>query len=317
MNMKRLLLHLLIVPIATAAAFAQDTIVFKNGDVLTGTILKQDAEHVQFKSGSFGPVTLDTADISETRIETPEPSEETAPAKTTIPAPKPTPKTPGKWTGQAGMAIAMREKNYSDATGIVSEEQFETYRLYGNLNWKGEKNELDWNWTYRYSEDEIRTRDDYLNITQKYNRSFKGAYYAEAKTVYQRDYNRRIDDEYLQTAEVGIRWIDRPPKIQFSTSAGGGYHQYKRGEISAKQPKFIFDESLRWKIVNSLTLFQKYTHLGDLENYHFVFTNGLENKLIRDVFLRLEYRLDRDTDTTYNDRGYYDKALLTSLLYKF
>ena len=44
---------------------------------------------------------------------------------------------------------------------------------------------------------------------------------------------------------------------------------------------------------------------------------GLENKLIRDLFLRLEYRLDRDTEVFYNDRAYYDKALLTSLLYKF
>ena len=52
-------------------------------------------------------------------------------------------------------------------------------------------------------------------------------------------------------------------------------------------------------------------------NYHFVFIAGLENKLIRDLFLRLEYRLDRDTEVFYNDRGYYDKALLTSLLYKF
>ncbi len=83
------------------------------------------------------------------------------------------------------------------------------------------------------------------------------------------------------------------------------------------EPKFIFDESLEWTLVNSLTLFQKYTHLGDLENYHFIFSSGLENKLIRDLFLRLEYRIDSDTETAYDDNGYYDKALLTSLLYKF
>ncbi len=70
-------------------------------------------------------------------------------------------------------------------------------------------------------------------------------------------------------------------------------------------------------MINSMTLFQEYTHLGNLEKYHFVFSSGLENKLIRNIFLRLEYRLDRDTETSYDDRGYYDKALLTSLFYEF
>ena len=367
-DMKRVSLHLLIAFIATASAFAQDSIVFKNGDVLTGTILKRDAGHVQFETGSFGTISLKTSDIAEIRTETPESGETTALAEALTPEPVPQaavnlsqlysnlfvpepapkeaaapqpaavpppaapqaaaavpppatpPKTPGKWTGQTGLAIAMREKTYSNSGGVYSKEDFETYRLYGHINWKGEKNNLNWKWNYRYSEDETRTRDDYLNLTQKYNHNFKNGYYAEAKTVYQRDYNRRIDNEYLQTAEIGKKWFQRP-KFKFSTSIGGGYHQYERslpGEtIHTSEPKFIFDESLEWTLINSLILFQKYTHLGDLENYHLVFTSGLENKLIRDVFLRLEYRLDRDTETTYDDKGYYDKALLTSLLYKF
>ena len=127
-----------------------------------------------------------------------------------------------------------------------------------------------------------------------------------------------MENEFLQTAEMGINWFKRP-KFQFSTSAGAGYHTYERLQnvYSDSNTKFILDESIRWQMINSLTLFQKYTHLGNLEQYHFVFTSGLENKLIRDVFLRLEYRLDRDTEVNYNDKGYYDKALLTSLLYKF
>ncbi|MEN8254664.1 MAG: DUF481 domain-containing protein, partial [Verrucomicrobiota bacterium] len=345
-------------------ALAQDSIVFKNGDVLTGTILKQDAEHVQFETGSFGAVNLKTSDIAEIRPGTLEPGEVAVPAEAVAPEPAPEaavslsqlysdlfskepvpqaaatpelapapqatpptpappvapPKAPNKWTGQAGLAIAMREKTYSNSSGVYNEEDFETYRLYGHINWKGEKNNLNWNWNYRYSEDETRKRDDYLNITQKFNHHFKGGYYAEAKTVYQRDYNRRIDSEYLQTAEIGKKWLQKP-RFKFSTSIGGAYHQYERsltGEtVRTSEPKLIFDESIEWTLVNSLKLFQKYTHLGGMEKYHLVFTSGLENKLVRDVFLRLEYRLDRDTETTYDDRGYYDKALLTSLLYKF
>lgn len=355
--MKQLLLHLLIASIAATTALAQDTLVFKNGDVLTGSILKQDAEHIQFTSKSFGSVNLKTSDIAEIKPGAPKaepaaPSAETQPAgdaalagqsadgkdaaapKTYTaadileqmsavsrkPEPETTPKAPSKWTGQAGLAIAMREKTDSNSSGTYKEDEFKTYRLYGHVNWKGEQNNLKWNWTYRYSEDETRTRDDYLNLTQKYNHTLKGGYYAEAKTVYQSDYNRNIDNEFLQTAEIGRKWFQKS-KFKLSTSVGGGYHQYERdvsGETTRiSEPKFIFDESLTWQLVNSLTLFQKYTHLGDLEAYHFVFSSGLENKLIRDVFLRLEYRLDRDTDTSYDDKGYYDKALLTSLLYKF
>lgn len=348
--MNRFFFPLLIVSIAAATASAEDTLVFKNGDVLTGTILKQDAEHVQFTSGSFGSVSLNTSDIKAILMESPEAGEAARPAKTiapepatapqaTTPAPQTAPQTAAaptpapqpvtvpttaeagsEWTGQAGLAIAMREKTDSNSTGVYREDEFRTYRLYGHVNWKGVKNRLNWNWTYRYSEDETKKRDDYLNLSQKYNHNLKDGYYAEAKTVYQQDYNRNIDNEFLQTAEIGKKWFVLP-RFKFSTSIGGGYHQYERSLLGdttlTSEPKFIFDESMEWKLINSLTLFQKYTHLGDLEEYHFVFSSGLENTLIRNVFLRLEYRLDRDTDTTYDDRGYYDKALLTSLLYKF
>jgi hypothetical protein len=349
--MKYTLFQFFIAFFVATTTLAQDIIVFKNGDTLSGTILKQDRLHVHFKSPAFGSVSLSTRDIQEIRIKSPELGEltmvpvEPPPAMKEVPdllvtsAPEATAKAPvaprpqptpipkpkkKRWTGQAGMEVAMREKNttrLSNGTVIEKTDSYETYRVYGHVNWKGEKNNLRWNWTYRYSKDETRTRDDYFNISQKYNHSFpKGFFYAEAKTLYQRDYNRQIDSEYLQTVELGRKWFDRP-KFSLSTSLGGGYHQFDRvtrGEsVTTQEPKFIIDQAVRWKMINSLTLFQKYTHLGDLEKYHFVFTAGLENKLIRDVFLRLEYRLDRDTEVSYDDKGYFDKALRTSLLYKF
>ena len=314
--MKKILLHLSFALCAIVSP-AQDVIIFKNGDTISGKILKQDEVYVYFKSPAFSSVGLRKKDIAEIRTNTStidKPAEGTA-----TPLPQIT-QDQSAWAGQAGLAIAMREKSYSNNGGVYREEQYQTYRLYGHINWAGKKNSLRWNWNYRYSADEIRVRDDYFNLTQTYNHRLRDGYYGEAKTMYQRDYNRRIENEYLQTAELGKEWFARP-KFQFSTSVGGGYHQYERNlsgestEIS--EPKFIFDESLRWQMINSLTLFQKYTHLGNLEKYHFVFSSGLENKLIRNIFLRLEYRLDRDTETAYDDRGYYDKALLTSLFYEF
>lgn len=338
--MKKVLPHILIALAASVTSFAMDTVVFKNGDVLTGTILKQDNERVYFKSGAFGSVSLDTHDIAEIRIETPGLGEVAVPSAALTP-PNPdqpatevvvvaptvstlTPPAPEatKWAGQAGLAVAMRESNTLRRSGDTYAEQnqsFETYRVYGNVNWLGIQNNLKWDWTYRYSQTDLRKEDDFFNMTQVYQHNFTKKYYSSAKSVYQHDYRRGIDDEYLQTAELGVNWFTPTNALQLSTSVGGGYHQYDRigTPYSNKQGTLVIDESLRWQLINSLTLFQKYTHLGNFDQYHFVLTSGLENQLIRDIFLRIEYRLDRDTQVDYNDKSYYDKALLTSVLYKF
>lgn len=340
MTNRKIIFHLIPALFAATLGFAQDTLVLNNGDILTGTILKQTTESVYFKSSAFGSVSLDTKDIAEIRISTEELGEILVPAEAISP---PEPEEPQivpveiakenpnlqpsenlkkkQWSGQAGLAIAMRESNTLRRSGDTlaeNDEKFESYRLYGNVNWKGKQNNLDWNWTYRYSRTDVRKNDDFLNLTQNYQHDFSNTYYAASKSLYQRDFRRGIENEVLQTAELGIKWFDRA-KFQLSTSAGAGYHAYERLEsiYSDANTKFILDQSMRWQMINSLTLFQKYAHLGDLDKYHFIFTAGLENKLIRDVFLRLEYRLDRDTEINYNDKGYYDKALLTSLLYKF
>ena len=327
-------------------AFALDTILLNNGDILTGTILQQNLDSIYFKSSAFGSVSIPAGEIREIRFEIGEAGEVAAPADAITVAPeKPAAPDPSrfvgppppsswthkttkknKWTGQAGLSIAMRKSTQSDLNGVTGTDEFETYRVYGNLDWKSERNKLRWDWTYRYTRDELRTQDDYLNLTQQYSHDFNKSYFVTAKTMYQRDYRRQIENEYLQTAEIGIKWFDADA-FKFSTSAGGGYHAYDRKKVngttlaeetlSIGEPKFIFDQSLRWQVTDPLTLIQKYTHLGNLTNYHFVFMAGMENKLIRDLFLRLEYRLDRDTEVFYDDRGYYDKALLTSLLYKF
>ena len=313
--MNRILLHLLIAITATTATLAEDTLVFQNGDVLTGKVLKQDAERVSFKPSAFSKVTLKSADLAEIHRDMPERGERARPLRLKPAAQK------SAWSGQAGMAIALRESNSLRRQGenfVERDQEFESYRVYGNVKWQGGQNDLKWNWTYRYSRTDVRKNDDYLNLTQNYKHAFSDRIFTRAKLMYQQDFRRGIENEYLQTAEIGVNWLDSK-RLKFNTSAGGGYHRHDRiqEKYSDAQVKFILEESLRCKIIDSLTLFQQYTHLGNLEKYHFIFNSGLENKLIHDVFLRVEYRLDRDSDVDYNDKSYYDKALLTSLLYKF
>ncbi len=338
--MRHTFLSLAILVLTAAWTSAQDTVLLANGDVLTGTIIKQDSERVYFRSAAFGTVSLSTRDIAEIRIHAPEVGEITVPSSALADTPPPEPlptvevqakpkadEVPAKeeksrWSGQTGLAIAMRESNTLRRQGDnlkETDQQFETYRVYGNLKWEGEQNTLRWDWTYRYSRTDLRKDDDYFNVTQNYQYDLSKQYYTACKTLYQQDFRRGIEHEYLQTAEVGVNWFNQPPNLELSTSVGGGYHKYERVDqaYSDANAKFILEEALRWQMVNSLTLFQKYSHLGNLEKYHMLFTAGLENKLVRDVFLRVEYRLDRDTDVDYYDKSYYDKALLTSVLYKF
>lgn len=340
--MKLSLFSLILLLGTTGPGFAQDTVVLKNGDVLSGEILEQTDDHVYFKSAAFGSISLSPRDIQEIRIIEEDLGEITVPEeaipqnkeikgnlpeaeiKETLLVNDEPAKKKSLWSGQAGLAIAMREKTSSNASGVYKEEQFETYRLYGNVNWEGERNSLKWAWTYRYSEDEYRVRDDFFNVNQKYQFNFKDEnLFSTAKTVFQKDYNRRIENEFLQTAEMGIKWFSSDSKIQLSTSAGGGYHMYDRLDSSrtygttVSKFEFIFDQALRWELMNTLAIIQKYTHLGDTEQYNMLFSAGLENKLVRDLFIRFEYRLNQDTEVYYDDKGYYDKALLTSLLYKF
>ena len=325
----------------TSNTYSDDTVVFKNGDVLTGQILKETDENVYFRSSAFGAVSLRNEDIAEVRfqtephgqiatepetgknpgtLETPQnPDNLVGPPPAPQPKAKPAPKS--KWSGQTGLSIAMRESVKYDSTGSINgTDNIETYQFYGDMAWKSDQDKLRWNWTYRYSRDEYETQDDFFNLTQQYTHDFSKDYYATSKTMYQHDYRRRVDREYLQTAEMGVKWINLPD-LEMATSAGGGYHKFYLINGSSIQSKeeisVFFDQSLKWKIISSLTLLQKYTHLGDLSNYHSVFTTGLENKLIHDIFLRMEYRLDRDTGIASKNGGYYDKALLTSLLFKF
>ena len=121
--MTRTLFYLITALCITATTYAQDIIVFKNGDVLTGTILEQTDQHVYFKSGAFGSVSLSPRNIATIHTDEPEPST-TALLLDAISKPEPTPPAPKKevakkvqlsevkkWSGKAGLSIAMRESN--------------------------------------------------------------------------------------------------------------------------------------------------------------------------------------------------------------
>lgn len=329
-NTNRFIVLILLLLSTAAPLRGQDRVLLRNGDVLSGQIVEETDEQIYLRSKTIGMISVQTQEIEKIERTTLEENVQNHGAALTdsidpadlidlLPKPHTETAPKSKWSGQAGLSMAMRESTKYSSSGVTGYDQNETYRIYGNLAWKAPKDRLNWDWSYRYSRDEYGKQDDFLNISQNYSHDFWENFYAKSKTVYQQDYRRTVEHEYLQTAEMGIKWFSNPD-FELSTSAGGGFHKYERTNQSSKPDEELsitFDQSMRWKIVNSLTLIQKYTHLGDLTNYHFVFTAGLENKLLSAVFVRMEYRLDEDTGIDNDNYRYRDKALLTSLLYKF
>lgn len=327
-NTNRSIVLFLLLLLAATPLRAQDRVLLRNGDVVSGQIVEENDKQIYLRSKTIGMISVQTQEIEKIERTTVEEHDENLGAALTDPIdpadlidllPRRETAPESKWSGQAGLSMAMRESTKYNSSGMIGDEQNESYRVHGNLAWKANQDRLDWDWSYRYSRDEYGKQDDFLNISQNYSHDFWENFYAKSKTVYQQDYRRAVEHEYLQTAEMGIKWFSNSD-FELSTSAGGGFHKYERTNQSSKPDEELsitFDQSMRWKIVNSLTLIQKYTHLGDLTNYHFVFTAGLENKLLSAVFVRMEYRLDEDTGIDNDNYRYRDKALLTSLLYKF
>lgn len=286
---------------------AQDQLVFPNGDVVTGKIIQQDEEQIKFKSDTLGDISVKPDQIVTIRL-----------GSDSDTSAEPPQNNLNQWSGKVGVTLAIRESDRLDsATQSLLRDQFETYRLFGSLKRKWQISSLGWDWNYRYSQKNNDLNDEYLNITQQYRHDLSPKYFATSKTMYEQDYRRDIEHEYLQSAELGIKWWETK-KLNLRSSVGGAYHQYERSDGKTEAGRLILDQSLRWQTIEALTLFGSWTHLGGVEEYHSVLSAGLENKMLYSLFLRMEYRMEHDTEAHYsNNENYTDRSLLTSLLYKF
>jgi len=325
---------------------SKDIITFSNGDILTGQILERNQREVRLKSDFLGEVILSMEDIKAITSDNRAADDtETASAKSTIqkqpkqsankPEIKVIPPKPveeynetnkqnnaWKWSGKAGIGYSLRSSETVRRTGPNTYRQYskenESMRIYGNIAIHKDKHHLQWNWNYRYSKSDVRKNDDYLSLSQIYRCNLTDKTFFRAKTTYEQDYLRDIKKEVTQTAEAGMKVIDKP-KFKLGISAGGAVHHYCRdiADYSTTEGELVFDQHMQWQLNHMLTLYQNYSHLGNLEEYHLVFKGGMENRLIDDLFLRLEYRFDRDTEVMLDDKTYIDKVVITSLVYKF
>ena len=281
-----------------------------NGDRVSGTTTSKSNNVIHVKSDFIGNIIISEKDIKKNnKIAT---------------------KNKSPWSGQISASILTRDSNtLKKSNDIVTEKNqlIDDIKLQLQTLYKKNNYELKWIAKYRFYQTDIRQIDDLISLSQEYKYSFpEKSYYLAARTKYQQDYRRAIDHEILQTIEVGVDLI-KEKKMTLSTSIGGAYHRYLRTVVNTSNnenvdrdvelPKGVFTENFRWEIIDDVAVIQQYKHQGDFSNYQILFRVGVENRMISNVFLKLEYKIEEDTEVSYDDRGYYNRSLLASILYKF
>ena len=308
--MRKKIFFLILIPLLSFS----ETINFKNGDKISGTVVDRTNDLIVLNNEFVGIIKIPSNQIKK-QINTTKK------------------KTP--WSGQISASVLTRDSNtlqkkYND-TVTEKSQLIDDIKLQAQTSYKKENYELKWASKYRFYRTDIlgniRIIDDLFNISQEYKFLFsEKSYYFFSRSLYQQDYRRAIDHEFLQTAEIGFDII-KERNMTFSTSIGIAYHRYLRTIVNSTNsenidrdvelPKGVFTENFRWEIIDDLALIQQYKHQGDFSNYQFSFKAGVENKMISNLFLKLEYKIEEDTEVSYDDKGYYNRSLLASVVYKF
>ena len=308
--MRKKIFSLILIPLFSFS----ETINFKNGDKISGTVVDRTNDLIVLNNEFVGIIKIPSNQIKK-QINTTKK------------------KTP--WSGQVSASVLTRDSNtlqkkYND-TVTEKSQLIDDIKLQVQTSYKKENYELKWASKYRFYRTDIlgniRVIDDLFNISQEYKYLFsEKSYYFFSRSLYQQDYRRAIDHEFLQTAEIGFDII-KERNMTFSTSIGIAYHRYLRTIVNSTNsqnidrdvelPKGVFTENFRWEIIDDLALIQQYKHQGDFSNYQFSFKAGVENKMISNLFLKLEYKIEEDTEVSYDDKGYYNRSLLASIVYKF
>ena len=199
--MRKKIFFLILIPLLSFS----ETINFKNGDKISGTVVDRTNDLIVLNNEFVGIIKIPSNQIKK-QINTTKK------------------KTP--WSGQISASVLTRDSNtlqkkYND-TVTEKSQLIDDIKLQAQTSYKKENYELKWASKYRFYRTDIlgniRIIDDLFNISQEYKFLFsEKSYYFFSRSLYQQDYRRAIDHEFLQTAEIGFDIIKERNMI-FSTS---------------------------------------------------------------------------------------------------
>lgn len=326
--MKRSFLIMCLTATALFPVFGNTVVVLSNGDRLKGAVVREEGATIHFRSDVLGELTLKKNQVKQ--IIRPAAQNAPAPAKPAAekaPAPKPppakaakaAPKKPKRWSGNVGVALNTQHAEYERRTGAGlrrQERDTDYLRLTARVGWDRDEHHLDWNVSYVYSLLNERKNNDLYSLSQQYRYDLTDRWFGQSETSYEHDYLRVLSAELEQFTGIGWVAVTEPT---FNLELVPGVSYYYRDQADERTEGVVpgFQQNLTSKVSKQLTLFQGFNYSGFSDQYYYAFNAGLDNRLVKNLFLRLEYKYEVDAYVDEGNDPFIQRQLISSIHYRF
>jgi len=255
------------------------------------------------------------------------PAAKPVPTARPAPAPKKAPpapaKKPKKWSGDIGVSYNKRKAEYERRSGNTIRrrtDDIESFRGNFRVQWKSTPHELEWRGSYVYATNEelrYKKSSDNYSLSQQYRFALSPRFFLQTKSSYESDFLRDVDDDFWQSAGLGWHLL-KNDRFSLTVVPGAAWHYLDQKEEPI-QREFVpaLDQNAEWKITKDFSLFEEFNHLGDFNRYKYKLSAGLDNRLIKNFFIRFEYRYEFDTFVEKNSEPFMQRQVITSLRYRF
>jgi putative salt-induced outer membrane protein YdiY len=307
--------------LALVSSFAlADTVQFKNGDKITGTIVSADGGKLLFKSASAGDITINLADVQTFTSDAPielklkdgtvlkvtkvdvgdagkinitQPT--LAPAVVAVDQIDKINPPPVAWTGNVvANGLITRGNTQSESLGFSMD-----------LSRKTDLDKIAFDGAYLFTRTTVKgqppstSQDNWFGDAQ-YDLNITPKFYGYADTRVEKDRINNLDLRLTPGLGVGYNWFEAPD-FNFSTEAGGSWVYEKftnvtspREDISVRLSYHIdksFDAG-KFKLFNDVTYLPSVQNSG---NYLVIADAGARAQLTDKMFTQLEILYDFDS----------------------
>ncbi len=314
--MRGFLFPVLLCSVVLAATAGADEVFLKNGDRLSGTIVRLTDGKLVLKSAAAGEVPIDASQIQtlattdpvevhlqdgtvfNRRIVAGQPDQfgietdgtlraqmfELANLASINPPPKPKP----KWTGSISVGVTATTGNTSTVTANAS----------GSVVRRGEKDRITAGFDYAKGRQEDPgtgakvTTEDWWRLQARYDYFISKKFFVFGNGRYEMDDVALLDRRVVVGGGGGYQWIESP-EMNFSTSVGlaSVYEKYANADESnselSLQAGYNFDKQLTQtvKFIHDLTY---YPSFDDFADYYLTTTAEVQASLTKSMFASLK-----------------------------
>ncbi|QHI69466.1 DUF481 domain-containing protein [Tichowtungia aerotolerans] len=314
-------------------------LVLSNGDRLKGAAVHEKNGVIHFTSDVLGKMTLQKSQVKEI---IPPPPAKTHAAQTPAAAPvklvavpavkavakqaapkkeaaKAAPKPKKYWSGNIGVSVNTHHAEYQQRAGSNLkryEKDTDYLRLTTKVKWDRGRHHLEWNGSYVYSEVNENKNNDLYRWSQRYRCDLTDEWFGQSETSYEHNYLRILSKEVQQFSGLGWRPV-KQPLLTLDVVPGVNYYYRDQADEQTEGVSPGFQQNLTSKLSQDLTLFQGFTYTGYPDQYYYKFNAGLNNRLIKNLSLRLEYKYEMDANVEDGADPFKQRQLISSIQYRF